>query len=190
MLLLNVGNSVHWVSQTGSTEEKNYEGAGYQGSGGELCIAVALEMMIGIECLYEVPVFHFTPSLYVYVTPPSYAFKFYPCHRFLEVKACYEILATNRNMSSKIPTGIFVCLQCVQEEKYIIAHLSHEMVSQREEMDPNFVAFLKLELLQAVSACHNNAAEKVLICPNQICKQTDFHDQLCKSSGCIKIRQG
>lgn len=181
---------MHWVSQTGSTEEKNYEGAGYQGSGGELCIAVALEMMIGIECLYEVPVFHFTPCLYVYVTPPSYAFKFYPCHRFLEVKACYEILATNRNMSSKIPTGIFVCLQCVQEEKYIIAHLSHEMVSQREEMDPNFVAFLKLELLQAVSACHNNAAEKVLICPNQICKQTDFHDQLCKSSGCIKIRQG
>jgi hypothetical protein len=54
-------------------------------------------------------------------------------------------------MSSKIPTGIFVCLQCVQEEKYIISHLSDEMVSQREEMDRNFVAFLKLEVLQAVS---------------------------------------
>lgn len=77
---------MHWVSQTVSSAEKNHEGAGHQGSGGELCIAVVLEMMIGIECLYEVLVLQFTPSLYVYVTPPSYAFKFYPCHRFLEVK--------------------------------------------------------------------------------------------------------
>ena len=54
---------MHWVSQTVSSAEKNYEGAGHQGSGGELC-TVVLEMMIGIECLYEVLVFQFTPPSY------------------------------------------------------------------------------------------------------------------------------
>jgi hypothetical protein len=64
---------VHWLSQTVSSEERNYEGAGCQGSGGKLCFAVAPEMMIGIECSYELPVLHFTPCLYVYAVAPSFA---------------------------------------------------------------------------------------------------------------------
>ena len=43
---------MHWVSQTVSSEERNYEGAGCQGSGGKLCFAVAPEMMIGIESVF------------------------------------------------------------------------------------------------------------------------------------------